>query len=100
MNQFQKAIHKIREYSNLGFYSKERSNLAERHFREYKEDLQKLADKATPRKVRRFELEVNGRVDYHRESCDVCNTVLFEYEAPKYCHECGQALDWSEDETK
>lgn len=92
MNDFQAALNRIKldKYNSWNNESKvDDCN-----------KLQELTDKATPRKVRRFEEIVNGRVDYHRESCDVCDTVLFEYEAPRYCHECGQALDWSEDETR
>ena len=55
-----------------------------------------LKKRATPKKVRRVEEVVNGRVDFHQEFCDVCGTDLSAYDEHKYCHECGQAVDWSD----
>lgn len=58
----------------------------------------KLIDRAIPKKVKRVEEIINNRVDFHQEFCDTCGTELHEYEEHKHCHECGQAIDWSEDE--
>ena len=35
---------------------------------------------------------------YHSGKCPVCKADNDNYYGDKYCRQCGQALDWSEDE--
>lgn len=65
------------------------------------EKLLELVDKETPKKV------INGTAELSKEtphllvlneySCPVCNSdIVFAYHC-NYCKNCGQALDWSEE---
>jgi len=41
----------------------------------------------------------NGNIIYDTGYCPNCRYVFeTDYESAKYCPECGQALDWSEEE--
>ena len=59
--------------------------------------LQELIDKATPKKLVRY--------DFSKEwHCPNCGSGNGEYEGTvgthNYCHFCGQALDWSDEDDK
>lgn len=57
---------------------------------EYKDTLQELVDKATDKKPMHIKL-----IDEYR--CKNCGfTVIRSLEKMKYCHNCGQKIDWSD----
>ena len=91
MNKYQEALDFLCDNSKLTQFNIGQSQWAS-------ETLQELVDKATPKKVKRIDEVFNGRVDFHQEFCGNCGAELFEFEELKYCQDCGQALDWSEDE--
>ena len=104
MNKYQEALdyingEAIQEITNS--YFRKHKTLDGISFEEFDKNLtkiQELVDKATPKKVKRIDEVFNGRVDFHQEFCGNCGAELFEFEELKYCQDCGQALDWSEDE--
>lgn len=55
--------------------------------------LQELVDKATPKKPIRFK----NSVYISNPKCPICKTIPHTGNQ-KYCDECGQALDWSDEE--
>lgn len=67
---------------------------------DWKSDLQELVDRATPKKpkIRAFnEAKSWECVNYltEREACPLCERkFICKY---KYCPNCGQRIDWSED---
>ena len=69
--------------------------------KEQEEMIRDLVDKAIPKKVK----EVNhiflcGEYDSTSAICPTCeSSVSFDgLDGNYYCHVCGQALDWSEDD--
>lgn len=66
--------------------------------KQWVDTLQELVDKATPKKPK--PVEMFGHTIMRR--CPVCNTrPLLDhslYYKQKYCDNCGQALDWSDED--
>jgi transcription initiation factor IIE alpha subunit len=87
MNKYQEAFDyywKVYNEHHLGMLA-----------RHYIDILQELVDKATPKKTIRF-------IDKFYVSpykCPVCKTIPHTV-YQKYCDECGQALDWSDEDDK
>ena len=63
--------------------------------------LQELVDKATPKKPEYLNYGGYKIGNYH---CPNCNSIIVidnrNYKLPKYCDECGQAFDWSDEDDK
>lgn len=65
--------------------------------------LQELVEKATPKKVKNitdyYSVEID-EYEYTLGYCPYCNKdIIFDkYYQLNYCSECGQKLDWSEDD--
>lgn len=108
MNKYKDALNELFVYSKHSANKVEILSLIEcyekleqlinEHF-ELKEKHEKLVDKATPKKgVWKYDCIRDGVL-----CCPNCNKVItnvwskLDYE-PKYCHCCGQALDWSKDD--
>jgi len=92
MNKYQEALNKIINMGDKDLYNE--------HHLEWADTLQELVDKATPKKPKRDRLYYNccdGECDktfiYY---CSVCN--VGSVEDMKYCPDCGQALDWSDED--
>ena len=86
MNEFQKALDYLRWIGGDGYYKKQR----EKSF----DILQELVDKEKPKKA---------RADSVGCYCGNCAYRLgdnngWTQATVKYCGNCGQALDWSEEE--
>ena len=60
--------------------------------------LQELVDKATPKKTIKENYEDN-RYNMYKHYCPTCKYV-WVCDVPNYCSECGQALDWSDEDDK
>lgn len=92
MNKYQEALNIFCEQNIFNCISKDILN-------ENYLILQELVDKATPKKLVK---EVDGR--WARYFCPCCNKEIesaFDNRIVnkwKHCYECGQKLDWSEDE--
>ena len=88
MNREQKALDNIRFYcghANCDGY------LNPKVFEELNV-IQELVDKATPKKVIIKKYGDFNIGDYY---CPHCNQQINEEFEPKYCKDCGKALDWS-----
>lgn len=76
------------------FYSSKDENL------DFAETIKKALEKQIPKKV----ISIIYRGDYKCPTCknyiDITDDDLYVYEIepPKYCDECGQALDWGSEE--
>lgn len=87
MSKYQEALDCIKRfYAESEHYDEENIRL-----------LQELVDKATPKKLVRY--------DFSKEwQCPNCGSGNGEYEGTvgthNYCHFCGQALDWSDEDDK
>ena len=82
MNKYQKALNNVkRVYVESEHYDEEDIRL-----------LQELVDKATPKKPKR-NVACDKTNFYY---CSKCNTDV--YIGMKYCCECGQALDWNDED--
>ena len=70
----------------------------ERHitenYKEAKQTIQELVEKATPKKLIDMSKEPHDTVG----ACPNCNKWCYMDYHSEYCGECGQALDWSEEE--
>lgn len=89
MSKYQEALY--RQKSNV-------KKLRDKEFVEYRDDfatLQELVDKATPKKPIRFK----NSVYISNPKCPICKTTP-HIGNQKYCDECGQALDWSDEKPR
>ena len=59
--------------------------------------LAELVEKATPKKYAE-RVEFVDEVKWMHESCPNCKEIIDEFGYYPYCPNCGQALDWSEEE--
>lgn len=59
--------------------------------------LQELIDKATPKKVIHMAID-DKEADYYY--CPNCKADVYMDNSYNYCKNCGQALDWSEENGK
>ena len=81
MNKYQEALNKIKNMGDKDLYN-------ERHL-EWCDILQELVDKATPKKIKLFPNS------FYIKICPNCGSTLETRR--NYCDECGQKLDWGED---
>lgn len=58
--------------------------------------LQKLVEKATPKKYELKSEMVDG-VKWTHAICPNCKEVIDEFEYYPYCPNCGQAIDWRDE---
>ena len=92
MNKYQEALKYVTTFVGIGKRSGGKAM-----FIESVKTLQELVDKATPKKLVRF--------DFSKElHCPNCGSGNGKYEGTvgthNYCHFCGQALDWSDEYDK
>lgn len=96
MNKYQVALEWLCENSELTQFNINQSQWAS-------ETLHELIDRATPKKPKRKLIESE---DLWSETAtiieiDICNNCKKQVQnSKKFCDECGQALDWREDEPK
>lgn len=90
MNKYQEALDKIAKHTNnpRSMYF----NLGANEPKKYLDLLQELVDKETPKKVLRYKSQVYISLP----KCPICKTIPHTC-TQKYCDECGQALDWSDE---
>lgn len=87
MNKYQEAYSYIKHYCELDDDCV-KWPLYQRSIKSLKE----LVDKATPKKPVRF----IDKFYISLPKCPICRTIPHTC-TQKYCDECGQALDWSDD---
>lgn len=93
MNKYQEVLNKIKNMGDKDLYN-------ERHL-EWCDTLQELVDKSTPKKVK-SKTDKDGRFLL---VCPNCGDVYMKFwsdvetvSCRKYCDECGQKLDWSDED--
>lgn len=108
MNKYQEALNKIKE----DYEETHCQGMGTCYDFEDIKLFQELVDRATPKKpiiVKEIgDYDEDGfskSYEYEVTKCEGCNTVLVDLETDEidrsgepFCFNCGQALDWSEDE--
>lgn len=93
MNKHQYALNNIGStYFSMNYVANEKLRLEfEKMYNEYKQTLQELVDKSTPKKHLN-----NSWIIF----CPKCKhlPVMENGKGHNYCPNCGQLLDWSKDE--
>ena len=116
MNKYQEAIEKLRNSKiKLHVFVGQTEEIeAPTIFDFYHSEifaLQELVEKATPKKVTIETIvdgfddgDFGGTFEYKKATCPNCEGILIDeteevdLEGYDYCPNCGQALDWSDDE--
>ena len=91
-NKYQEALEEL--YGELSFKAECGFGTSECITKPLKETLQELVEKATPKKPKKHITPYN----YIEFECPNCNTVTHTNFIRPYCGECGQALDWGEEQ--
>ena len=89
MNKFEEALIFLRS-EDVTEWSNDKLELLYFHL----DNIEKLVDKATPKKP--FRIHNNMNLLAYR--CPVCAKRTYTNFRRNYCSECGQALEWSEDD--
>lgn len=87
MNKYQKALDYFIRWLNP--YEEDYNH---DKYLEHKKNLRELIDKATPKKPIRFK----NSIYISNPKCPICQTIPHTGNQ-KYCVECGQKLDWSDE---
>ena len=97
MNKYQQALDRMEE----NYYNNDTSFGAMKNFKKDVETLQELVDKATPTKPSYWGdgYDYEGNIIYDVYDCPKCGeSYEIDYEKYKYCPNCGQAIDWSDED--
>lgn len=95
MNKHQEALDEI--YSLALPCQEETYKHRSEYLRERYDLLKRLIDKETPMKVENIDLYIDDYENYGGD-CPKCGYPVNEKREPNYCGECGQAIDWSDEE--
>ena len=99
MNKYQKAFERLYLHTEQlqKFQVMDCPAFNKGSYEEDKKLISELVDKATSKKP--IFLKKEPKDFYKIVRCPICSTdiVLMFYQQNKYCSECGQALDWSEE---
>lgn len=90
MNKYQEALDRIEET----YYNLDNCLSAMKRFGKDVQTLSELVDKATPKKP----IIIPNNMNLLAYRCPVCVKRTYTNFRKNYCSECGQALDWSEDD--
>ena len=92
-NKHQYALDNIGStYFTMNYVANEKLRLDfEKMYNEYKQTLQELVDKATPKKP------IDNSWSYDCPSCNFKGVINLGI-GYKFCSNCGQAIDWSNNE--
>jgi len=104
MNKYQKALNNLFQYYVL----KDNNDFCE-NYNNQEEDiatLQELCDKESPLKPNYEKDEIGDRgtfggtgyMTFTNATCPNCNEYLDEEHKPYRCTECGQIIDWYDDD--
>ena len=92
MNKYQEALDILHGFANGNLIRETTCDYQRDKNDEYKDILQELVAKATPKKPLGLSLTHDGRVG----NCPFCKKLVRE--RSKNICECGQKLDWSDEE--
>ena len=88
MNEYQEALNRIKKYCCVNTGSMLEDDL---------KTLQELVDKETPKKVKVCSF-VNAKGKHIDEYyCGSCDHYIDRIKYENHCFNCGQALDWGDD---
>jgi predicted RNA-binding Zn-ribbon protein involved in translation (DUF1610 family) len=102
MNKYQEALENIKQYIIETCYDDEiyETSISDLYPSEFS-ILQKLVDKATPKKLKN-KTDKDGRLLW---VCPTCGDVYMKFwndvetiSCRKHCDNCGQKLDWSDND--
>lgn len=103
MNKYQEAIMLVREMLNAA-EPNVMNHLAAN--RKLDHELQELVDKATPKPVnkkRAIMSLLKTHILLHTGHCPICDKAVSHSSCVEkdglFCNDCGQALDWGDNET-
>ena len=96
MNKYQEALENIKQYIIETCYDDEiyETSISDLYPSEFS-ILQKLVDKATPKKTIKEPIIRDGYRQY-KNYCPICKQELLIL--GNYCLHCGQAVDWSDND--
>lgn len=89
MNKFEEALTFLRSEDLTAL---DNANLELLYF--HLDNIEELVDKATPKKP----IIIPNNMNLLAYRCPVCVKRTYTNFRRNYCSECGQALDWSEDD--
>lgn len=89
MNKFEEAFFFLRS-EDLTALGNDKLELLYFHL----DNIEELVDKATPKKP----IIIPNNMNLLAYRCPVCVKKTYTSFRRNYCSECGQALDWSEDD--
>lgn len=92
MNKYQEAFDRIMNedyYFPNDYYGEDLATAMERD----EETLQELIDRATSMRVTDIHVD-----EFYCPNCGSEITHDYDCELPNFCEDCGQALDWNEEE--
>lgn len=89
MNRYKEALNSIRYANDMRYLVKETDLQC----------IEELVDRATPKKVIFTNVDITTHADEFRiikrwENCPICQSKAIG----NYCQNCGQFLDWSEEQ--
>lgn len=105
MNKYQEALNKIVKSccpncTTNGCKDCSIEKICNATAKSWVDRLQELVDKATPKKVKIIyddDWDEFGNRMIFEERCPICNEDIGDV-GGAYCHSCGQALDWSDED--
>lgn len=101
MNKYQEALNrlKIKSLYYADTLTQLKATQVEEEIKVDKKTLQELVDRATPIKPIYREFMKGTPLQEWKQVCPSCKvTITYENLGKNYCPECGQAIDWSENE--
>lgn len=102
MDKYQEALDILHGFANGNLIRETTCDYQRDKNDEYKDILQELVDKATPKKpilkaMEGFSAEVASHLVCPSCGKPITNVWSCAEYKPRYCHYCGQRLDWSDE---
>ena len=64
----------------------------------YHDEVLKVIEECVGKQIPKKPLNKSAEYDGTYGKCPCCNTILTDYSNSKRCSDCGQAVDWSDNE--
>lgn len=93
MNKYKKSLNQL-----IVHIPEETLIMWAQDFEYYIDNMQELVDRATPMKPKEEKLEISNEKIFVCPNCRAIAFMEYEFDKENYCGNCGQALDWSEEE--
>jgi transposase len=99
MNKYQEAFYRLTDWFH-SYIDNNGVKVQERHitkeYEEAKQTIKELVNKATPKKP----IVLRSPSDYIAFECPNCHHTTHSNFRRLYCGECGQKIDWGEDDDR